>query len=415
MEVKSRMKEIKIPWASWYGDTMKKLSITNNWNINICNIKDSKKINKESIINSIRNPLGVGKIRNIARNKKRIMILIDDLTRRTPTRMILPHLLAELKKANISDEYISVLVASGAHRPLNRIDLIKKIGKKNITRFKILNHNPYENILYIGKSSSGTPIYINKFFLDADFKIAIGSILPHYNTCYSGGCKIVVPGCAGVKTIIANHKIKSEHISKNVLSTNKNKCRKDIEEITMRVGLDFIVNIIPNSRYEIAGIFSGHPILAHREGVKFACQILNTNLPSPSDVAIFNNYPEDTELTQLLKSLNICYSTKEQLVKEDGIVIITSACSEGAGVHYLYQKGMPMYYDWGNFLKDVLNKRRLMIFTPNLSKYDIRQYFSEKIEIYSKWQDIVEKVNNYYKNKDISVNVFPVGPIQLIS
>jgi nickel-dependent lactate racemase len=409
------MKEIKIPWASWYGDKIKELPITDNWNINICNITDGERINKESIVNSIKEPIKVEKISILARNKKNIIVLIDDLTRRTPTELIFPYILEELKEANISDEHISVLVASGAHRQLNKINLLKKIGKKYITRFKILSHCPYENNLYLGKSSSGTPIYINKFFLDADFKIAIGSILPHYNTCFSGGCKIVVPGCAGIKTIIANHKIQSEHMSKNVLSTNKNKCRKDIEEITMRVGLDFIVNMIPNSRYEIAGIFSGHPILAHREGVKFACQVLNTNLPSPSDVAIFNNYPEDTELTQLLKSLNIYYSTKKQLVKEDGIVIITSACSEGAGVHYLYQKGMPMYYDWGNFLKDILNKRRLMIFTPNLSEYDIRQYFSKKIEIYSKWEDIVKKINDYYNKKEISINIFPVGPIQLIS
>lgn len=409
------MKEIKIPWASWYGDKIKELPITDNWNINICNITDGERINKESIVNSIKEPNKVEKISILARNKKNIIVLIDDLTRRTPTELIFPYILGELKEANISDEHISVLVASGAHRQLNRIDLLKKIGKKYITRFKILSHCPYENNLYLGKSSSGTPIYINKFFMDADFKIAIGSILPHYNTCFSGGCKIVVPGCAGIKTIIANHKIQSEHMLKNVLSTNKNKCRKDIEEITMKVGLDFIVNIIPNSRYEIAGIFSGHPILAHREGVKFACQVLNTNLPSPSDVAIFNNYPEDTELTQLLKSLNIYYSTKKQLVKEDGIVIITSACSEGAGVHYLYQKGMSMYYDWGNFLKDVLNKRRLMIFTPNLSEYDIRQYFSKKIEIYSKWEDIVKKINDYYNKKEISINIFPVGPIQLIS
>ncbi|MBA7559490.1 nickel-dependent lactate racemase [Candidatus Atribacteria bacterium 1244-E10-H5-B2] len=409
------MEEIKIPWASWYGDTVKKLPITNNWNISICNIQDSEKLNKKDITNSFKNPIGMDKISNIAKNKKKILILIDDLTRRTPTRLILPHILEELNQANISDEYVSILVATGAHRPLNRIDLIKKIGKKNITRYKILNHNPYDNLLFIGKSSSETPIYINKFLMNADFKIAIGSILPHYNTCFSGGCKIVVPGCAGIKTIIANHKIKPEHSLKDILSTNNNRCRKDIEEIAMKVGLDFIVNIVPNSRYEIAGIFSGHPIQAHREGVKFACKVLDTRLPFTSDVAIFNNYPEDTELTQLLKSLNIYFSTNERFIREDGIIIIISACSEGAGVHNLYQKGMPMYYDWSNFLKDLLNKRRVIIYTPDLNEYDVREYFSEKIEIYSQWNDIVKKVNDYYNHKEINVNLFPVGPIQLVS
>lgn len=407
------MSEIKIMWAAWYGDLIKTLPITKNWNINICNIKDSEKLNKKDIACSIKNPIGIDRIGRLVKNKKRVLILIDDLTRRTPTSLILPDVLEELTQANIEDEQISILIAAGVHRPLNRVDMVKKIGTKYVDRFRILNHNPYDNLVYVGKSSIDTPIYINKYFMEADFKISIGSILPHLNTCFAGGCKMVLPGCAGVKTIMANHKIKPENMAKNILSTNNNKCRKDIEEIAIKVGLDFIINIVPNSKYEIAGIFSGHPILAHREGVKFASKVLGTALPPTSDISIFNNYPEDTELTQLLKSLNIYFSTKERFTKEDGIIVITSACSEGAGLHNLYQRGMPLYYDWTNFLKNIIGERRVLIYSPKINKYDIKEYCSGQIEVFKQWDSVVKKINAHYKYKEISANIFPVGPIQL--
>lgn len=408
---------IHLPWGAWYENKIFNLDIPNHWKINYCRIEDKTALNDEEIREAFEKPLESKRIKDLASNKTKIVILIDDLSRPTQTYRIMPFILEELKKAGIEENFITILTSVGAHRPLTRQDLVKKLGLDIVNKFKIINHNPYFNNIYIGESFRGSPIYINKFIHEADFKIGIGAIIPHANAGFSGGGKIILPGCAGIETILSNHKEAIKGLIGGINNLEQNEMRKEIEEVSNKVNIDFLINIVPNSKCDIAGIFAGNSVEVFKQGVLLARKIFRTKVRKKSDIVIFNAYPKDTEFIQVANSLNYYYSNSdENFIKEDGSIIITTAGSEGQGMHYLAGEGMPMHsiFDLDNILiKELLKTKKIYIFSPNLNKNEISAFFSKAIFFSSDWQEIIKKIDKNVNDKFPEINIFPTGPLHL--
>lgn len=410
------MNYFKLPWACWYEDKEIKLDVPDNWNMKIYNLKKGKSLNNEDIKKALLNPIDSEKLRTLADGKENAIILSDDLSRDTPVYRIIPYVIEELHLAGIKDEKITILIATGAHRPLVRDDLIKKLGIEIVNNYRIINHNTYYNNTYMGSSSRGTPIYINKFFIQADIRIGIGSIIPHSNAGFSGGGKIVVPGCAGIETLKANHQGIIRGLTGGINEVDKNDNRLDIEEIAYKAGLDFVVNIVPNSNHEVAGVFAGDLVGAHRKGVLLAREIFTTKINNQADVGIFNAYPKDTEFLQCVNSLNVYFSSKRDLLKKNGIIIITTVSSEGRGIHTLHGLGMPLYLHFETqypALKKILKSKKLIIFSPNINDNDKLFYYSKETKLANSWDEVILKVQKHFAFHSIKVNVFPFGPLQL--
>lgn len=408
---------IHLPWGAWYENKIFNLDIPNHWKVNYCRIEDKTALNDKEIREAFEKPVESKRIKDLASNKTKIVILIDDLSRPTQTYRIMPFILEELKRAGIEENFITILTSLGAHRPLTRQDLVKKLGLDIVNKIKIINHNPYFNNVYIGESFRGSPIYINKFIHEADFKIGIGAIIPHANAGFSGGGKIILPGCAGIETISSNHKGAIKGLIGGINNLEQNEIRKEIEEVSSKTNIDFLINIVPNSKCNIAGIFAGNSEEVFKKGVLLARKIFRTKVRKKSDIAIFNAYPKDTEFIQVTNSLNYCYSNSDKnFIKEDGIIVITTAGSEGQGIHYLVGEGMPMHtiFDRDNALiKELLKTKKIYIFSPNLNKNEISAFFSKAIFFSSNWQEIVEKTDKNINNKFPEINIFPTGPLHL--
>jgi len=400
------MTEIKVPYASWYGDSEVTLTFPNEWNVIEAIPEDAAPLSEGLVELAFRNPIGSRRISELAESKENAVLIVDDLTRPTPASRLLPYILKELKAGGIDEDDTKVVMATAAHRPQDREDLEKKLGEEALSKLEVFNHNPYDNLEYLGVSRRGTPIYINKYVCESELKIGVGGIYPHGGAGYGGGGKIILPGVSGIETMEANHK-NIRGAGHGIIENNEN--RADIEEVAGRAGLDVIVNVVINSKREIAGVFVGDFIKAHREGVKLARKVYRTNVPKDMDVVVVNAYPLDTELFQAVKAL---WAARES-AKDDATIILFAACSEGRGYHALYQKGGRLWVPPDNaWLKRELKNRRLWIVSPNVSVKDVYQNYPQETMLFRSWNDAIEELQTIYKKK-INVAVFPCAPIQI--
>ncbi|MCK4380254.1 MAG: nickel-dependent lactate racemase [Candidatus Lokiarchaeota archaeon] len=403
----------KIPWAAWYGDEDLSLEFPDSWDVGLFNMKDANEISKKKIENAINNPIGTPPLEEIARGKQNAVIVVEDISRPTSMETILNIILTKLNSVGIEDDKITLIYALGSHRPLDRRDSIKKVGLNIVNRINIENHHPYENLIYMGESQMGTPIYLNKTYHDSDLKIAVGSVVPHPLAGYGGGAKIILPGISGIETLYANHVAGVKGSSGGIGFVTE--LRKDIEYVCKKVGLDFSVNIVSTMRRGIAGVFVGHFINAHRKAMELAKEVYSTEIPSNLnlDIGFFNLYPEDTELFQAIKGFNFIFSSKNFLKRNCAIIFLTAA-SEGRGFHSLQgETGAKLYQNWGDSIifKGFLKRKNFGIFSPNINRADVLHIYPEKTIFRKDFKEMVSALEVIY-GKAPKVGIFPCS-IQL--
>ncbi len=282
---------------------------------------------EEEIRKSIRHPIGMEDIRALVKRKgKNTVILVDDITRPTPHRKILPVLLEELNVAGVKDTDITLLVALGTHRPMTREECEKTYGKDVRNRISIINHawdNPDE-LITMGETPSGIPISVNRHYYNSDISIAVGNIIPHIYAGWSGGAKMVQPGVCGAATTARTHLIATKYLD-TVLGNPDNIVRREIEAIAEETGLSMIVNTVMNSDGTLARVVAGDPVKAHREGVKTAQKIYTSTVDETPDIVVVNAYPGNLDLWQSTKAL----TAGTLLVKPGGDVILVTPAPEG--------------------------------------------------------------------------------------
>ena len=398
----------KIPWAAWYGDEDFTLEFPDSWDVKVFNMKNAKEISPKDIEVALNNPIGTSQLIELAKGKQNAIIVVEDISRPTPMEDILKIIIKQLNSAGIEDEKISILSALGAHRPMHRQDFIKKVGLSILDRINIENHHPYENLIFIGDSEKGTPIYLNKSYHDADLKIAIGTVLPHPLAGFGGGAKIILPGICGIQTLEANHQAGVRGIGGGIGFITE--LRKDIEEVCTKVGLDFSINVVSTLKRGIAGVYAGHFINAHRKAIELTKEVYSTELPPDLnlDIAFFNLYPEDTELNQFTKGFNLLMSSRK-FIKIKGAVILLTACSEGRGFHSLLgETGARLYQNWGDSIlfKGILKRKTFGIYSPNLNQADIKHFLPSRTIFRKNFSEMVASLEDLY-GESPKVGIFP--------
>jgi len=386
----------KIPWAVWREPGFINLDFPDSWDISEYKMEGAEynDLSELEIRKAVLNPIGTEKLSELAKGKEKIVIVIDDMTRPTPIFKILPSVLEELREANIKDNQITILLAIGAHRPMTRHDCILKLGEDIVNKFRIENHHPYENLVYLGDSKKGTPIHVNKTYVDADLRIAIGGVIPHTLAGFGGGAKIILPGVCGIDTLEANHKGLSGGIG--IIT----EVRKDIEDIAEKVGLDFSVNVIYTGKCEIARIFAGHFKDAHRKAIEFGKQAYSTKIIQNNKICFFNTFPEDSELNQAqYKAFNFLFTAPQTLIDPDGAIVAMTSSYEGRGYHSLIgETGARLHRNIGETrIWDFLMKgRNVYLFSPNVNEIDKNHFFPESVMLFNNWTDLIQDLQSKY-------------------
>ncbi len=397
-----------IPWASWYEPKELKLEFPDSWDVHFFNLKEVPVINdKKEIEKILDNPFGTSSLYRLAQGKKNAVIVVDDISRHTRTEKVLYVIINKLNEAGINDDNIKLIAAVGAHRPMMRDDFVKKIGLSILERINVENHHPFLNLVHLGESKLGTPIHVNKTYYNADLKITVGGVIPHVLAGFGGGAKMVLPGICGLKTLEANHRAGMRGIGIGLGRVTE--LRKDIEDVCSLVGLDFSVNIVPTIKGDIAGLFAGHYVDAHRKAIELFKSIYEFKIPPniKFDVGFFNSYPEDTELSQSIKALN-AYLSNPKIVRNKGAVVMLSASTEGRGYHSLSaETGAPLYQNYGNhIIWKTFGKRTAIIFSPNVSKADVYHFFPKSIIFENNFKLLLNKLEEIV-GKSPSACIFP--------
>lgn len=281
---------------------------------------------KEAVRAAIRNPIGspsLGEL--VARHGKRTIILVDDGTRSTPQDLILPILLDELGVAGVADTDICIVVALGTHRRMSQAELISRVGREVFQRVWVTNLSQKpEDFVDLGVTPLGIPIHVSRQYLESDISIAVGNIIPHMYAGWAGGAKMVQPGVTSALTTGRTHLIAGPRVYE-ILGEVDNPVRKEMEEIAVRSGLKFIVNVVLNASGEVVAVLAGDVVQAHRAGVEIARPIYTLDLEERPDIVIASSHPADRDLWQGFKPVNNC----GMLVKDGGTLILLIPAPEG--------------------------------------------------------------------------------------
>ncbi len=283
---------------------------------------------REAIIQSLRSPIDSPPLRDLIKPNAKVVVLATDNTRPCPDDRILPPLLAELE-SKVPRENITIIVALGLHPPLNEPELSRKLGKDIVASYKVVNHDVNDTV-YIGTTSRGTPVDINRRVIEADFRISTGFIEPHFFAGFSGGRKSIAPGVFSVRSAYHNHGYQMiEHPKVRAGILQGNPIHEDMIEQAQMAKLNFIVNVLLNKRNEITHVVAGHPFRAHEKGCQIEKEIAGVKVSRRADITITTNSgaPLDLDLYQTCKGID----TASQVTRDGGIIITVSSCRAGIG------------------------------------------------------------------------------------
>jgi len=413
--------EVVVPQLAWFGDRELKLKFPEEWDVNVQVMKGHGKrsVNEEEIVHALENPVGTKPLSKLAHGKKEVVIIFDDMTRPTKAYEVVPHVINELRESGIKNDNIRFVCANGSHGVFDREDFVKKLGESVVETYPVFNHNPYANVVYLGRTKYGTPVEVNAEVMACSLKIAIGCIVPHPYFGYGGGAKMVLPGVASMRSICYNHgdlggystaqDHRKVHPSCELAYgrvNEENILRLDSEEAASMIGLDMIVNVLVDLRRNSTDVFVGDVVKAQREGVEVAKEHYLTPVLPEADIIVSNAYSKASEAA--------IASWPVLTLREGGDFVMIVNAPTGQVTHYVHGRwGNEVFGDLYLAPPNILDKAgRIILF----SEYHERQSWlelvpPEKTVKVRTWEEVVEELKNKHKDK-AKVAVYPDATIQ---
>ncbi|NOU92092.1 nickel-dependent lactate racemase [Paenibacillus sp. LMG 31456] len=332
---------------------------------------------KQAVLEALRQPIGTPPLHEMVKATDQIVIVISDITRPTPNDKLVPWIISELPHVPLGQ--ITILNGTGTHRDQTREEFIQMLGESVVDKVRVINHHCQEpdELVKVGRSSFGCDAYLNKAYVEADFRIVTGFIEPHFFAGFSGGCKGIMPGIAGLETIMTFH---NARMIGNPLSTWGNLINNPLQEMAREINLmckpEFMLNVTLNGQKQITGVFAGELFAAHAEGCAFTKQHAMARCEERFDVVITSNsgYPLDQNLYQAVKGM----SAAHKIVKQGGAILCAAECSDGIPNHGNYSKILQM--------ADTPQQLLDMIEDPNFQMFD--QWQVQKQAVIQVWADV---------------------------
>ena len=285
-----------------------------------------------SLLAVLNQPNGAPPLAEVAQGRKDACVVICDITRPVPNEMILRPVLEILEGAGIPRNKITILVATGLHRPNEGDELIEIVGRHISENYRIENHHGQvlEEHTYLGQSPRGVPIWIDSHYVNADLKITTGLIEPHLMAGFSGGRKLICPGIAALETVKVWHGPDFlEHPKADCGILDGNPVHEENTWIGRQAGCDFIVNVVIDSDRRPLKFVAGDMVSAFHEGVDFVRDVVRDTVAEPVDIVVTScaGYPLDTTFYQAVKGMTGALP----IVKQGGTIIMCASLSEGIG------------------------------------------------------------------------------------
>ncbi len=383
---------------------------------------------EQALLQQLDRPTGTHPLKELAAGKRSACILISDITRPVPNRLILPPVLHVLESAGMEREAITILVGTGLHRACTAEELTEMLGSQILDRYRVENHDGLDRgqHVYLGRTERGVPVWVDRRYLEAELKIATGLIEPHLMAGYSGGRKAICPGIVHLDTVRVWH-------GPELLEDPKADCgiiegnpvHEECSKVALMAGCDFIVNVALDQQRRVTKIVTGKLEAAFREGVEFVAEVATVELPQPADLVVTSSagYPLDTTFYQSIKGLTGALPA----VKPGGTIILAASMSEGIGSddfrrildeHDSLEQFMEHIRSPDYFVRDqwqlqklahVTRKAKVKVFTTGIDSSTLRGCFVEPVTDIN--GAIADTLAEY--GKDAVCAVIPQGPYVL--
>jgi nickel-dependent lactate racemase len=311
---------------------------------------------RAEIERALNQPIGTKRLKEIAKAGDKVAIVVDDATRATPSHLMILPLLDELNDVGVKDEDVTVIFGCGTHRPVTPEEKKKLLGKGTLTRVKTINHDyKAEDLVSLGKTSFGTKVFVNKIFAEADVKVLAGDINLHYYAGYGGGRKGVLPAVSGVETIQHNHSM-ILHPKASIGNLDGNPVHEDMMEAARLAKVNFVLNIVINSKQELVRAFAGDLELAFMEGTKLVDEMFKVSVERRANIVVVSagGYPFDINFYQAYKGIHNAL----EAVKRKGVILLVAECPEGPG-NEVFCEWMEKFNDLKRMEKEI--KKRFVI------------------------------------------------------
>jgi nickel-dependent lactate racemase len=328
-----------------------------------------------------RKPIASPPLREIVRPGERVVIVTSDGTRPVPNRQLIPWILRHL---DLSSNDVTILLGNGSHRANTAQEIAAMFGPEVNSQIRILNHDAFdpEQHEYVGCTTAGEKAYLNRVYMQADRRIVVGFIEPHFFAGFSGGAKGIVPGIASIETILQVHSFDLiAHPMSCWGTVDDNPIRQEVEYLVRQCPPDFMVNVTLNSDKAITAVFAGDYVQAHRAGCQRAREETMQVVPRRFPLAITSNsgYPLDQNLYQAVKGI----SAAARVVEPGGTILIASECCDGIPDHGNFGPLMRIGSSPEDILrhiqsleKPILDQWEAQLYVYLMQQYDIGLYSS---------------------------------------
>ncbi|MFW6279135.1 MAG: nickel-dependent lactate racemase [Bacillota bacterium] len=378
---------------------------------------------EQAVTSSLENPVGTAPLDDLLKAEKpeKVVLVVNDVSRPTPYEFLLPPLLEKLADAGVKREQITFLVATGTHDPHTPEQNCEVLGSEIVEKYEVVSHRAQreEELVNIGQVSTGNQITLNQRVVEADFVITTGVILPHYFAGFSGGRKSIMLGVAGKECIQHNHSRMVDLLG-NLPPVEENPISQEMMESAAMIGLDFILNVVTNSKREIVQVVAGDFREAWYQGVKTSAGMYHVSIPKKVDAAIVSagGYPRDINFYQAQKALDHA----DHAVKEGGTIILAAECRDGLGedtfAHWVekaqepqdnikrIKKGFVLGGHKAFAVSEVVEKKELILLS------DLDQQTTEAL--FARKEEKLQTAVNYLKEKhgsDYRAVIMPEGSL----
>ncbi len=388
---RGNMKKISVPSRLWYENREWELALPDRWQVDNLNSPgfDKPGLSPAQIREKIDRPLEGPTLEEMARGKKQAVIVFDDMTRPTPVKDVAPYVLESLHRAGMKKDQVRFIWALGTHGAYDMINARKKLGEEIVENYAVYNHDPFQNVVRVGRTPTGVELWCNREFMSCDLKIGIGCITPHIHVGFGGGAKIVLPGVAGIESINQFHnQLYRDQRRAGLGNFENNIMRAECDAAGDAVGLNFKVDCLVNRRGQITNLYAGPFRATHAAGAEDGKEHYAIPHVTGYDLAICNAYAKANESA-------IAFFLSLMLLKpREGTAVLISDAPEGQVPHYVMRA-------WGSdyggrhymprsrkFLPMILKKLIVMAPYPDRTGLDLICHVDNAI-IVKTWPEVL--------------------------
>jgi nickel-dependent lactate racemase len=345
-----------------YGRDRYPLELADDWDVTVIR-KPAMPLEPDpaaALRNALAEPVGAGPLAREARGLKSACILICDITRPVPNGLLLPEIVRQLLDAGMSPDGITVLVATGLHRPNEGAELEELVGDPWVLRtVRVVNHFARDDAAHVdlGRTPRGTPVRLDRRFVDADLKIATGLVEPHFMAGYSGGRKVIAPGIAHQDTITTFHSARfMSHPKAGNCILDGNPLHEEQLEIVRMLGPVLAVNTVIDEHRRLSFVNYGEILASHLQAVEFTQRYARVAVGRRFKTVVTSaaGYPLDKTYYQTVKGM----VGPIDILEPGGNLVIVSECSEGLGSdEYAHAQRRLIALGAEGFLADISRKQ----------------------------------------------------------